>query len=407
MLVVLVLVVAVGALLFIGVTAVAGALGSGRAGPPLALVAAGAVAVVVVLVGLTLGLGLARDSSGRDPGPDAVPTATTATIPRPAAPRPRTPDTSSPRADKPGVRGEFGPRVVMAAGAGAGLEPATAVGELAPGAVLTIDARGFPPFATVLARQCVAAICGNDVIVHLSESGTASFLFLTTDTLASAEVGGCRITSPSCSLVVENTDGEGRAEVPFLFHDAVPAPGRLRVEPARNLADGDRVTVHLDDFPAGARARIVMCASGSPEPDTACGSPGLDVPVAIGSDGTATASVTVRAGPVGADRVSCGRGSACALAVVSDDAFVRAAPATLRFRAPPGASYNGGRLAAGLAVAALFLLAAVVLVRRTDWSPLGEEAAPEIDDAEYADLDAIVAALPPEPDLDELIAALG
>ena len=35
---------------------------------------------------------------------------------------------------------------------------------------------------------------------------------------------------------------------------------------------------------------------------------------------------------------------------------------------------------------------------RADWSAVGEAAAPEIDDAEYADLDAIIAALPPEED---------
>ena len=38
------------------------------------------------------------------------------------------------------------------------------------------------------------------------------------------------------------------------------------------------------------------------------------------------------------------------------------------------------------------------LIKRTDWSAVGEAAAPEIDDAEYADLDAIIAALPPEED---------
>ena len=35
-------------------------------------------------------------------------------------------------------------------------------------------------------------------------------------------------------------------------------------------------------------------------------------------------------------------------------------------------------------------------MRRTDWAPVGEVAAPEIDEAAYADLDAIIAALPPE-----------
>lgn len=404
----LVLLVLLGALLFVGVTAIAGALGSRRAGPPLALLAAGAGAVAVVLVGLTVGLGLVRGGSGREIDDERAATATTA--PRRERPsRPRPPST----AEKPGrpaplTRAALGPRVDMPAGAGTGVAPAAAVGELVPGTVLRIEARGFPSFATARARQCLGMNCGNDVVVHMSDTGTASFLFLVTDTLGgSPDREACRITSAPCTLFLENTDGEGRAQVRMLFHDAVPEPGRLRVTPTRDLADGSRVTVRLDGFPRDAIGRLVMCAPGAGDVREGCGRPGLDVPVAIGRDGTATVTATIKAGPVGASRVPCGRGSGCSLAVISDDAFVQAQPVRLGFRAPPGASYDGARLALGLALAALMLLAAVVLVRRTDWSPLGEEAAPEIDEAEYADLDAIVAALPPEPDLDELIAALG
>ena len=83
---------------------------------------------------------------------------------------------------------------------------------------------------------------------------------------------------------------------------------------------------------------------------------------------------------------------------MASDAHVRAPVVELGFATPPGAEYDDGRLAAGLGGAALLVLAGLWLVRRTDWSPIGEEAAPEIDEAEYADLDAIVAALPPEED---------
>lgn len=65
------------------------------------------------------------------------------------------------------------------------------------------------------------------------------------------------------------------------------------------------------------------------------------------------------------------------------------------------AEYAPMRLALGLAIAGALLGLAAVLWRRTDWSALGEEAAPEIDDAEYADLDAIVAALGPDDTDDE------
>jgi hypothetical protein len=58
-----------------------------------------------------------------------------------------------------------------------------------------------------------------------------------------------------------------------------------------------------------------------------------------------------------------------------------------------GAEYDPVRLTAGLGVAALLLATAALFVHATDWSAVGEAAAPEIDDVEYADLDAIVAAL--------------
>lgn len=405
----LALLVLLGALLFVGVTAIAGALGSRSAGPPVAMLAAGAIAAVVVLVGLTVGLGLARGGSDPEVGDERGATVTTAPR-RERPPRPRPPLTVEKPSPGPVPlsRTALGPRVDMPAGAGTGVAPAAAVGELVPGTVLRVEARDFPSFATARARQCSGMNCGNDVVVHMSDTGTASFLFLVTDTLGgSPDPEACRVTSAPCSLVLENTDGEGRAQVPMLFYDAVPEPGQLRVTPARDLADGSRITVHLDGFPRDSSARLVMCARGASDAGQQCGRPGLDVPVAIGRDGTATVTATIKAGPVGASRIQCGRGSGCSLAVVSDDAFVRAQPVRLGLRAPPGVSYDGSRLALGLALAALLLLAAVVLVRRTDWSPLGEEAAPEIDEAEYADLDAIVAALPPEPDLDELIAALG
>ena len=93
------------------------------------------------------------------------------------------------------------------------------------------------------------------------------------------------------------------------------------------------------------------------------------------------------------------------MAVRSSRAFVRVAPVALSFASPPGADYTAGRVAAGLAVALALVAVAAHLVRRTDWSPVGEEAAPEIDDADYADLDAIVAALPPEPEDDDVVLA--
>jgi hypothetical protein len=78
--------------------------------------------------------------------------------------------------------------------------------------------------------------------------------------------------------------------------------------------------------------------------------------------------------------------------------FARAPVVPITFAAPPGAAYDPTRLALGLALASILVAIAAWLILRSDWSAVGEAAAPEIDDAEYADLDAIIAALPPEED---------
>lgn len=62
-------------------------------------------------------------------------------------------------------------------------------------------------------------------------------------------------------------------------------------------------------------------------------------------------------------------------------------------QAAAAAEYDPVRLTVGLGAAAVLLVVAAWLVRTTDWSTVGEAAAPEIDGAAYADLDAIVADL--------------
>jgi hypothetical protein len=84
--------------------------------------------------------------------------------------------------------------------------------------------------------------------------------------------------------------------------------------------------------------------------------------------------------------------------VSGPEVYARAPIVPVDFAAPPGAAYERTRLLLGLAAAVILLAVAAAMLRRTDWSAVGEEAAPELDDAEYADLDAIVAALPPDDD---------
>ena len=61
------------------------------------------------------------------------------------------------------------------------------------------------------------------------------------------------------------------------------------------------------------------------------------------------------------------------------------------------------RLSFGLGIAFVLIGLCAWLIVRTDWSEVGEAKALQIDNAEYADLDAIIAALPPEPETDAAV----
>jgi hypothetical protein len=271
-----------------------------------------------------------------------------------------------------------------------------AIGQLEPDTVLRLRVAGFPPFALARAEQCTSGACGNQTAVQFREDGTAELQYLVVDDFLGSARGRCRADAAPCSIVIEEVDGDARAEITTVFGEALPPTGRLTVHPTTGLDAGDQLSVELDGFRSGTEVEVVLCAAPATRGPERCGEPGPVVPVTIGDDGTATATLAAGISSVGTERVTCGRGSGCAVAVRSATAFVRASQVPLRFAAPPGADYDTPRLLFGLATAVLLLLGAAVLVRRTDWSAIGEEAAPEIDDAAYADLDAIIALLPPE-----------
>lgn len=287
--------------------------------------------------------------------------------------------------------------------------PPRIVGSLQPATVLRVRVDGFEPFARARARQCVqeeSRVCRNTVDVQFGEDGSASFQYLATDDFARGTAAGrCGAGAAPCFLVVEAVDGDERAQAQTVFRDPVPSPPRLRVTPSTGLVDGGTVRVDVENLPPGAPAEVVLCAPPHGSGPDRCGRPGPAAPLRVAPDGSGTAVLAVRSGPVGRDRVFCGHGAPCGVSVVSEALTRRPSVVPVRFATPPGAGVSPVRLVAGLGVAALLFGIAVWLIRRTDWSPIGEEAAPEIDNAEYADLDAIVAALPPEPDIDELLHA--
>ncbi|HVM01579.1 MAG TPA: hypothetical protein VM263_02830, partial [Acidimicrobiales bacterium] len=100
-------------------------------------------------------------------------------------------------------------------------------------------------------------------------------------------------------------------------------------------------------------------------------------------DGRATAVVELSARPVGATGQPCRRGTSCGLAAVGEWGLLRTPVATLAFAGGPGPSYDGARLAAGLAAAALLLALAAWLVRRTDWREPTEASTPALDAATF------------------------
>jgi hypothetical protein len=248
--------------------------------------------------------------------------------------------------------------------------------------------------------------CGNEIPVQLDAHGAAQVQYLVSvDFLAGQRVrGGCRADAAPCTIVVRPTDDGPSGEIQTIFEDAIPKAGSITVTKATGISlAGETVTVNVRDYPPGATVEAMLCAAPTAS-GPRCGAPGPSARLVVGADGTGRTKLRIEPGSVGRSGSSCARGDDCGISVASDDVFARAPVVPISFAAPPGAAYDPTRLALGLSIAVILLLVAGGLILRTDWSAVGEAAAPEIDDAEYADLDAIIAALPPEAD-DELVAS--
>ena len=269
--------------------------------------------------------------------------------------------------------------------------------------VLQMRVTGFEPNVSGFAQQCAPSEfqrCANVIPVRFDARGEARFQYLVTDHfLPGARVPGrCRSGAAPCTIIVADVDRHRRGEIQTVFGDRVAPAGHIAVTPSDGLSlDGETVRVDVRDYPAGVRVTAVLCAA----PDAIgrrCGRPGPSALLVVGPDGTGRTRLRIEPGPVGGELAPCSRGDDCGVSVASNDVFARAPVVPISFAAPPGAAYDLTRLFAGLGLAGLLLLIATGLIWRSDWSAVGEAAAPEIDDAEYADLDAIIAALPPEPE---------
>ena len=277
------------------------------------------------------------------------------------------------------------------------------VGRLESGTVLRMHVFGFESFTRAVAEQCAPnglPGCGNQIRVQFDEFGQANFQYLITNSFLNSQPvpGGCRANAAPCTISVRSLDNNARAEIQTIFVDAVPRPGSISVTPSHGISiDGETVTVEVRDFPPGAQLNAMLCAA--PEATgPRCGAPGPTAPLVVGPDGTGRTRLVVAPGSVGSSRTRCSRTADCGISVASDTVFARAPVVPISFAGPPGADYDPRQLALGLGLAAALVAIATWLILRTDWAPVGEAAAPEIDDAEYADLDAIIAAMPPEED---------
>jgi hypothetical protein len=265
--------------------------------------------------------------------------------------------------------------------------------ELAVGSVLRIDAAGFEP-GTGAVRQCVRASeirCANRLDIDFDDDGVASFHYALGDPAAAVE-GGCGPRGDRCYVLVTD-EADNHAEIDTVFGARAAPAGSVSVEPNAAIAnDGSDLEVSVVDHPPGT-ATVLLCAAPATGGTQRCRALTEPGGLRVGPDGTGSASVLVTPGSVGSQRMPCDWRHRCAIVVDSDEAFTRAPPRPVGFAAPPGAGYDPGRLVIGLLVAGALVLVALWLAFFTDWAPIGEAAAPEIDEAEYADLDAIIDAM--------------
>ena len=262
------------------------------------------------------------------------------------------------------------------------------VGGLAPDSVLAIDAIGFPPDTTAVAEQCETGadpLCRNSLRVRLDDHGRAFFQYL----VHQLADGRCTADRPRCFVRLRTGDHSGTATL--VFDDAMPTLGHITVRPRVGVRSGDTVTVTATGFPPGVVVSGRLCAPPHRSDDRGCAPVGPEATATIDANGSGSLRVVVRSGRLGDDRLPCDRRSRCVIAVAGEGLAANAPPVAVAFAGPAGADYDTGRTVGGLALAALLLFSAWLLVRRTDWAPVGEVAAPEIDQSEYADLDAMVA----------------
>ncbi|HEX7276743.1 MAG TPA: hypothetical protein VF244_05155 [Acidimicrobiales bacterium] len=355
----------------------AGLLGTGR--PRLAAVpVVAAVGVVVVLVLAVAVLGGLRSGSHEEGGQVAeTPATTVATVPVAPAPAP------GPRRTLPAIPPGPDLRVVTVFAAGEGrLSPYPVVDALPPEGVVRVVASGFSEVEAGVVAQCVVVpgaeeACGRRSPVHFDGGGRADFQLLVSDTV---DGGRCRVGRATCLLRLTGSESGRQATVQTVFVDRARRAA-ITLDPAVEDGRAYQVAVTVTGLDPGTEGVAVVC--GPQEAYLARGCAAGGTTFVVGANGAGAATVAVGSPGVGADRVRCGPRRDCGVWVFVDDGYLVASAVPIRFPAGASASYDTGRLAAGLGIALALALAAVALVLTTDWTKPTEAAAPAL---EYADL---------------------
>ena len=345
----------------------------------LALLSAPVVLVfgVVVLGVLVVGIG-GGDTHDDDGGP------------------PTTAPASTRASDLPLARVETGrldiPRVKIRPDHDDRFSPYQLVSGLAPGAVVRVQAEGFHFNDHGHVQQCVVELghqtaCAESFPVQF-EDGRADFQFSVRGDIAP---GGCRAGEATCLVRLTGDSNGARGSVHTVVGDRL-VPGEVRVDPSRDLADGEALDVSVTGFPPGATGTAVLCAPPEAYDARRCSSASPASTFVVDGRGTGRTTLVVAAGRLGADRALCGPRRPCAVTVLVGPGFVAAPASQVSFTAGPGVDYDAGRLLTGMAIAALLVAAALVVAWRTDWTKPTEAATPELDDADLQadqDLDEI------------------
>jgi hypothetical protein len=300
-----------------------------------------AIAAVFVVTAGALVVGVGGDDRDAGTGPTVAP--------QRGAPSPQ-PAAAAPRDAAPGAF----VAVVVASPTGRVLPVETIVDHLEPGDVLRLRARGGEAHGAGTVAECRRgtqgpAGCANAFPVQFDGDGEAHFQY---------QLAGARGCGPAEGCVVAVVDRRGRTGmVGVVFGAPAPAPPSIAVAPSGPYQPGDEVRVLVSGALPGAAVRMSLCGER-------CG-----VVTSVTADASGRARARLRLTE---------RCDDCGIVVLSG---VRDVVVPISFTARPSPRYDASRLAAGLVAATLLVLAAAVIVRRTDWRPPSEAATPELDAA--------------------------